>query len=112
MRRAARPFFRPPGRSAIPDRPIDVASYQASAQAALMMIESLTLALIDHRVLSREAVVDAVEMVIEAKRGLNEEGENSEIAEKAIGLLSTLANSLAAASFRQHDLDDSGGAAN
>ncbi len=112
MGSAGKPFSRPAGRNPTPDRPVDVAAYQASAQAALMLIESLTLALIDQRVISREAVVDAVEVVIEAKRTLNEEGENTEIAEKAIGLLSTLANSLAATSFRQNDLDEPGGAPN
>lgn len=66
----------------------------ASAQAALMLVESLALALVEHGILSSDEVVDAFENVLETKQRMGEESEDSAVAAKAAGLISNIANSL------------------
>ncbi|MGX7704754.1 hypothetical protein [Methylobacterium sp. Gmos1] len=69
----------------------------AAGQAALMLVESLMLALVECRVLPSAELVEAVETVIETKRRLAEDGHEPEIAARAAAMLTTIANSLAAA---------------
>ncbi|WP_133123390.1 hypothetical protein [Methylobacterium frigidaeris] len=71
--------------------------HAASGQAALMLIESLMLALVERKVIPASELVEAVETVIETKRRLAANGHEPEIAARAAALLTTLANSLAAA---------------
>lgn len=67
---------------------------EASAQAALMLVESLALALIERGLLTTDQVVDAVESVIETKKRLGSESEDPDVAGAATGLLSIIANSV------------------
>lgn len=73
--------------------PEELAS-QASAQAALMLVESLALVLVENGVVSSDAVVEAFENVMETKRRLGEESEDAAVAARAAGLVSIIANSL------------------
>lgn len=72
----------------------------AYGQASLMLLESVMLALVEQRVLTADALVDAIETTISAKRDAVEQTEPAEIAHASIGLLSNIANSLAAANPR------------
>jgi ATP sulfurylase len=63
-----------------------------------MLMECLMRMLVDQRILEREAVIEAVEDVIATKTLMVAENEHAEIANVARGVLSTLANSLAARS--------------
>lgn len=67
---------------------------QASAQAALMLVESLALALVENGVLDSDQVVEAFESVVETKRRMGEESEDATVAARAVGLVSVIANSL------------------
>jgi hypothetical protein len=69
----------------------------AYGDAALTLIECLIVALIEHRILATREMVDAVEAAIATKRQMVADHEHPEIASVAAGVLSTLANSLAAA---------------
>ncbi|MEE8630762.1 MULTISPECIES: hypothetical protein [Methylobacterium] len=71
--------------------------YAAEAQAALMLVESLMLVLVEHGTVPAAELVEAVETVIETKRRLAAEGQEPEVATQAAALLTTIANSLAAA---------------
>jgi hypothetical protein len=69
----------------------------AAGQAALMLVESLMLALVERRVVPSSELVEAVETVIETKRRLAEDGHEPDVAARAAAMLTTIANSLAAA---------------
>lgn len=69
----------------------------AVGQAALMLIESLMLALVERKVVPPSELVEAVETVIETKRRLAADGHEPEVAARAAAMLTTIANSLAAA---------------
>lgn len=75
----------------------------ASAQAALMLVESLALVLVENGVLSSDEVVDAFENVMETKRRLGEESEDAAVAAKAAGLVSIITNSLRLAHGKSAD---------
>ncbi|KMO16201.1 hypothetical protein [Methylobacterium indicum] len=72
-------------------------AYAAEAQAALMLVESLMLVLVERRVIPAADLVEAVETVIETKRRLTADGREPAVATQAAALLTTIANSLAAA---------------
>jgi hypothetical protein len=65
-----------------------------------MLIECLMLILIEQRVFTVQQMVDAVESAIATKRQMVAEGEHPQIAALAAGMLSTMANSLAASESR------------
>ncbi len=69
----------------------------AAGQAALMLVESLMLVLVERAVIPASELIEAVETVIETKRRLAEDGYEPEVATQAAAMLTTLANSLAAA---------------
>lgn len=69
----------------------------AHAEASLLLIECLMFTLVEHRILTTNEIVVAVETAIATKRQMVWDREHPEIASAAAGLLSTLANSLAAA---------------
>lgn len=75
---------------------IDLA-HAAAGQAALMLVESLMLALVERKVIPADELIEAVETVIETKRRLAEDGHEPEIAARAAAMLAGIANSLAAA---------------
>jgi hypothetical protein len=62
-----------------------------------MLIECLMLTLVEHNILTPNEIVVAVETAIATKRQMVDDREHPEIAAVAAGVLSTLANSLAAA---------------
>jgi hypothetical protein len=68
----------------------------AYAEASLMLVECLMLTLVEHRILTTAEIVDAVETAIATKRQMIDDREHPDIAAVAAGILSTLANSLAA----------------
>ncbi len=74
------------------------AGQAAAGQAALMLIESLMLALVERKVIPSSELIEAVETVIDAKRRLAESGQEPATAARAAAMLTTIANSLAAAS--------------
>jgi hypothetical protein len=61
-----------------------------------MLVECLMLTLVEHRILTTAEIVDAVETAIATKRQMIDDREHPDIAAVAAGILSTLANSLAA----------------
>ncbi|AWN46101.1 hypothetical protein DK419_07075 [Methylobacterium terrae] len=71
--------------------------HAAAGQAALMLVESLMLVLVERAVIPAAELIEAVETVIETKRRLAEDGHEPEVAAQAAAMLTTLANSLAAA---------------
>jgi hypothetical protein len=76
--------------------PSETTKHLAYGEAALMLIECLMLLLVEQRVFTAEAMVGAVEVAISTKRLMVKEHEHAEIAAVAAGMLSTIANSLAA----------------
>ena len=77
--------------------PSEEMKHLAHGDAALMLIECLMVTLIEHRILTTREIVDAVEAAIATKRQMVADQDHPEIASVAAGVLSTLANSLAAA---------------
>jgi hypothetical protein len=67
----------------------------AAGQAALWLSESLILALVDRKILDQERVIEAVDIVIAAKRALVAEGGNQDIERAALGLLASISTSIA-----------------
>jgi hypothetical protein len=67
----------------------------AAGQAALWLSESLILALVDRKILDKDRVIEAVDIVIAAKRALVAEGGNEEIERAALGLLASISTSVA-----------------
>jgi hypothetical protein len=62
-----------------------------------MLLECLMLVLIENRILTTHELVNAIEDAIATKRRMVADHDHPEIASVAAGVLSTLANSLAAA---------------
>ena len=69
----------------------------AEGQAALMVAECLLLVLMETKVVEKQRLVDAIETVIATKRSMMIDGNAPEVAAAAVGLLSSIANSLTAA---------------
>ena len=76
--------------------PYDIAKHLAYGEAALTLIECLMLILAEQRVLTTQELVEAVENAIATKHQMVADREQPEIASVAVGILSTVANSLAA----------------
>jgi hypothetical protein len=74
----------------------DIAKHLAYGEAALTLIECLMLILAEQRVLTTQELVEAVENAIAAKHQMVADREHPEIASVAVGILSMVANSLAA----------------
>jgi hypothetical protein len=91
----------PDGASSTVGGPSEETKHLAYGEAALMLIECLMLTLVEQRVLTMEELVDAVELAGATKRKMVEDGEHPQISAVAAGLLSTLANSLAAREVRR-----------
>lgn len=81
-----------------PTKPSAVTLHLAYAEASIMLIEGIVQLLIDRRVVRLEEVVETIETTIQTKRLLAEEGAHPEISRIAAGVLTTLANSVAAGS--------------
>jgi hypothetical protein len=76
--------------------PLEVVEHLAQAEATLMLLECLILELIEQRVLSKQDFLNSIETVVETKRRMLEEHEHATISQVALGILSKLANSVAA----------------
>jgi len=74
----------------------ETTNHLAYGEAAVMLIECLMVLFIEQRVFSVQQMVAAVETAISTKRQMAREGAHPEIAAAAAGILSTMANSLAA----------------
>jgi hypothetical protein len=74
----------------------DTRQLLAEGQAALMVAEILLLVLLEAKVIEKDRLVDAIETVIATKRSMVSEGSAPEVSNAAIGLLSSIANSLTA----------------
>jgi len=77
--------------------PDDTTQLLAQGQAALMIAESLLLVLLEAKLVDKERLVDAIETVIATKRSMLIDGTAPDVSTAAIGLLSSIANTLCAA---------------
>ena len=73
----------------------------AHGQAALMLVESVLLVLIEAGIVNKEQMLEAVETVISSKHSLADKEENRDVSAASIGLLSGIANSLRAVRSNQ-----------
>lgn len=80
------------------DESLTLTLHLAYAEASVMLLEALMRLLVEREVLAIEDVIEAVETTIETKRVMAQEGTHPEISKVAAGILSTVANSLAAGS--------------
>lgn len=69
--------------------------FNAEGQAAMLIGESILLALIEHGVLTKSQLVDAIDTAILAKRQMAEDGQDVEVSNIAAGLLTALQTSIA-----------------
>jgi hypothetical protein len=76
--------------------PAETTKHLAYGEAAVMLLECLMLVLIEQHVLTAQQMVEAVESAIATKRQMVHEGEHPNVSAIAAGLLSTVANGLAA----------------
>jgi hypothetical protein len=76
--------------------PAQTTRHLAYGEAAVMLIESLMLILIEKRVLTPQQMIAAIESAIATKRQMVQDGEHPDISAMAAGVLSTMANSVAA----------------
>ena len=68
----------------------------AYGEAAVMLIECLMLILTEQGVLTTQQMIAAIESAIATKRQMVQDGEHPNISAVAAGVLSTMANSVAA----------------
>jgi len=69
--------------------------FNAEGQAAMVISESILMALIEHGVLTKAQLIDAIDTAILAKRQMVQEGQDVEVSRIAAGLLTALQTSLA-----------------
>lgn len=69
--------------------------FNAEGQAAMIIGESILIALIEHGVLTKTQLIDAIDTAIAVKRQMVEDGQDVEVSRIAAGLLTTLQTSLA-----------------
>jgi hypothetical protein len=76
--------------------PSQTTRHLAYGEAAVMLIECLMLILIEQRMLTAQQIIAAIESAIATKRQMVQDGEHPNISAVAVGVLSTMANSVAA----------------
>jgi hypothetical protein len=76
--------------------PSTTTMHLAYAEASVMLLECLTRLLIDRKLVSLDDVLDVVGLASDTKRTLVQDGVHPEISRVALGVLSSLANRLAA----------------
>jgi hypothetical protein len=69
----------------------------AEGQAALVLVESVLLALVEANVIDKQHIIEALEGAIATKRTMLAEGKAPAISAAAVGLLTSIANSMTAA---------------
>jgi hypothetical protein len=90
------PAVRPNERASPPNIPSDVET-RAHAQASWMLMDSLLMVLVEHRLVPVEKLIDAIDVVITTKQGyLEAESEDASTVKTAIGMLIEVSNSLRA----------------
>jgi hypothetical protein len=70
--------------------------FAAEGQAAMVIGESILMALIERRVLTKQQLLDAIDTAILTKRQMAEDGQDVEVSLIAAGLLTALQTSIAA----------------
>jgi hypothetical protein len=70
-------------------------------QAALMLVESLLLLLVEQGVLQKEELIEAIDGLVEVKQEIAGSSESVVVSMVSIGLLGAVATSLAAATTPQ-----------
>ena len=86
--------------SSEPSGPTEETKHLAYAEASLMLIECLIMALMENGVVTGAQMVKVVESALATKRQMVKDRDHPEIAAVAAGILSSLANSLAATKAR------------
>jgi hypothetical protein len=79
------------------DRTAIINERLAEGQAALWLSESLILALINNGIMDKDRMLEAVDVVIAAKREMAIGGREPEVATASIALLASISASIAAA---------------
>jgi hypothetical protein len=74
----------------------EITKHMAYAEASIMLLEGVLQLFVARRLLTAEEVVGTVESIIATKQQMIVDGEHPEISSVAAGVLSTLANSVAA----------------
>ena len=74
----------------------EITKHLAYAEASIMLLEGVLQLFVARRLLTAEEVVGTVESIIATKQQMIVDGEHPEISLVAAGVLSTLANSVAA----------------
>jgi hypothetical protein len=69
--------------------------FNAEGQAAMLIGESILIALIEHGILTKSQLVDAIETAIITKRQMAEDGQDVKVSLIAAGLLTALQTSIA-----------------
>ena len=69
--------------------------FNAEGQAAMVLSESILIASMEHGVLTKAQLIDAIDTAILAKRQMVQEGQDVEVSRIAAGLLTALQTSLA-----------------
>ena len=69
--------------------------FNAEGQAALLVGESILMALIEYGVLTKNQLIDVIDTAILTKQQMAEEGQDVEVSRIAAGLLTTLRTSIA-----------------
>jgi hypothetical protein len=69
--------------------------FNAEGQAAMLVGESILMALMEHGILSKMQLIDAIETAILAKRQMAEDGQDAEVSRIAAGLITALQTSIA-----------------
>ena len=72
--------------------------FNAEGQAAMLIGESILIALIEHGILTKSQLVDAIDTAIIAKRQMADDGQDVEVSRIAAGLLTALQTSIASVS--------------
>ena len=78
------------------ETPSIAAKHLAYAEAAIVLLESVMMKLIEKRVVTKAEMIDAVDVATATKRQMAADGEHPQISSVAAGVLQTLANSLRA----------------
>ena len=76
--------------------PSDETTHLAYAEAAVMLMECLMVKLVERKLLSLEEIIETIETTIDSKRHLVKANLHPEIASVAAGVLTRIANSVAA----------------
>lgn len=80
-----------------PEKDDEIRSLLGEGQAALWLGESLILALVEANLLNTETILEAIDIVIAAKKAKADAGDHPEISRAAATQLASISTSIAAA---------------